>query len=583
MLGQTSLAETRLQLALGAGAVGTWTSDLRSGLQVWDQRQRQLFGIPPTDTPTRDLFMSMVLAEDRAQIQWTDEDLKPGARHVSQFRIRRPDGAIRWLAASATVRTDATGIPVELVGINWDITEEKNAQLQLVEAERRLSLAARAADIGIWDWNIETGAFFYSDRARQIYGFSPDDVITFERLRERTHPKDYTQIEPALQRALDPNHRSQESYRYRITRADTGEERWLLAHGGALFSSDGADAKALHYTGTLQDITAEVRMDEALRDERARLELALSGGDLALWELDVRTGVVSHSPSLNRLFGFSEESTPTYADLTGRYAPGENERLQAEAAEAIARRETSIRVEAKQIWPDGTIKWVAFRAQIFNGPDGAASRVIGVAMDVTERRRWEETLVSTAAELQHRVKNTLTVVQSIARQTFGSPSADDRTQGFFDRLHSLAAATDLITRNNWITVPLIDLVAQVIAPFDDGRNRFDVSGGPASIASRDVTNLCMCLHELCTNAVKYGSLSNEEGRVLIGWAIEGDLVALRWQEEGGPEVQPPTGRGLGTKLLNSGLFGASGGEVKVNFLPAGLVATISLRAGALSP
>jgi two-component sensor histidine kinase len=132
-------------------------------------------------------------------------------------------------------------------------------------------------------------------------------------------------------------------------------------------------------------------------------------------------------------------------------------------------------------------------------------------------------------------------------------------------------------------VPLIDLVAQVIAPFDDGRNRFDVSGGPASIASRDVTNLCMCLHELCTNAVKYGSLSNEEGRVLIGWAIEGDLVALRWQEEGGPEVQPPTGRGLGTKLLNSGLFGASGGEVKVNFLPAGLVATISLRAGSPSP
>src|SRR5205085_1309540 len=125
------------------------------------------------------------------------------------------------------------------------------------------------------------------------------------------------------------------------------------------------------------------------------------------------------------------------------------------------------------------------------------------------------------------------------------------------RLHSLAAATDLVTRNNWVTVPIDELVAEVIAPFDDGR--FLISGNRAAIASQDVTNLAMCLHELCTNAVKYGSLSKRKGRVLIEWTAESDFAVLRWREEGGPLVKASGRPGLGSKLLNSGLFAHSGG------------------------
>ena len=128
MTSPISLAETRLQLALDAGSVGTWTSDLRTGLQIWDRRQRELFGVGDSEAPTRDLFLSLVLAEDRPRIEWTEDDLKPGARHLSQFRIRRPDGVVRWLASSAAVRTDASGNPIELVGINWDITDQKNSE-----------------------------------------------------------------------------------------------------------------------------------------------------------------------------------------------------------------------------------------------------------------------------------------------------------------------------------------------------------------------------------------------------------------------------------------------------------------------
>src|SRR3569833_82158 len=465
MVGRHSLAETRLQLALDAGAVGTWTSDLQTGRQVREQQQRELLGVGPDAAPTRDLFLSLVVPEDHPHVEWHEDDLKPGARHVSEFRIRGRDGEIRWIAASAIVRTDATGRPIELVGINWDVTDQKYAERQLVEAERRLSLATQAAAIGIWDWNVQTGEFFYSDRARQIYGYSLDELIDFERLRERTHPTDFRQVEPALNRALDPSLRTQETYRYRITRADSGEERWLLAHGGAVFSGEGSNAKPVRYTGTLQDITAEVAAQEQLREERARLELALSAGELALWELDVITGSVAHSPALNRLYGFPESAQPSYAEFTSRYAPGEGERLEAEAAAAISRGDTSIMVEAKHLWPDGTVKWVGVRAKIFSGSDGTPRRVVGVAMDITDRHRWEETMLVTAAELQHRVKNTLAVVQSLARQSFGPAFGEGKTGEFLARLHSLATATDLITHGNWVAVPLPELVLAAIAPF----------------------------------------------------------------------------------------------------------------------
>src|SRR3569833_180977 len=105
MVGRHSLAETRLQLALDAGAVGTWTTELQTGRQVWDQQQREMLGVGPDAAPTRDQFLSLVAPEDHAHVEWHEDDLKPGARLVSEFRIRRRDGEIHWIAASEFVGT----------------------------------------------------------------------------------------------------------------------------------------------------------------------------------------------------------------------------------------------------------------------------------------------------------------------------------------------------------------------------------------------------------------------------------------------------------------------------------------------
>ena len=555
--------------------MGTWSSNLATGEQVWDDRQYALFGLPKGTPVTRDLFLGMVLPEDLPLVDLEDTDLRPGAPYDSQFRIRRPDGEIRWLTAHSLVRVNDAGTPVELVGVNWDSTAQKQAEWRLVEAERRLALATEAAAIGIWDWDIASGAFFYSPRARSIYGFSPDETITFELLQQRTYPQDYRYVEPILGRALDPIQRAQETYRYRISRADTGEERWLLAHGSAVFAHN----QPIRYTGTLQDITEDVRVQERLEDEQARLQLALSAADLAIWELEVATNRVTASPELNRLYRFADGAAPSIEDFQALYAPGERERVEAESAASFAKGDRTIRFEAKHQWPDGVVKWIGVRARILVDDQGAPARVIGVAMDVTERHRYEEQLQLTARELQHRVKNNLAVVQSIAAQSFrGSASKEEGVAVFAGRLRALASATELLTKGNWEAVPVAEIVEEILRPFrDEKRSHFTFEGAPIRIPSNIAVTLGMALHELSTNAVKYGALSNDRGVVAVRWQPNAAGIVIDWQEKDGPAVAPPARSGFGTKLLTRGLFDDGTGRVDLAFDPAGVRCTIAIH------
>ena len=583
---QTSSAETRLQLALSAGRMGTWSYDLRTGAQVWDDQQYRLFGVEPGTEVTRDLFMSLVLPQDYPRVRFTEADLRPGHFHDTEFRIRRPDGQVRWLTARSFARHDAAGKPVERFGVNWDSTEQKQREIDQSDVERRLALATEAAQLGIWEWRVDTGDFFYSPLARQIYGFTPDQEITYPLLQARTHSDDYRYVEPAVARALDPKVRSHETYRYRITRADNGEERWLVAHGNATFPDASETARPISYVGTLQDVTEDIRLEQSLEDERVRLTLALAAGELAIWELDPRTNAITASRDLNRLYRFAEDARPSLSEYTALYAPGEMDRIQAEVTASVAAGDTSIRYEAKHQWPDGVVKWIAVRAQVMLDPrDKAPVRVIGVAMDVTERQLAEERMLTTTRELQHRVKNTLTVVQAIATQTFRSAKTKEAgLDAFSGRLRALASATELITRGNWVTVDIRDIVAEITQPYREDRSgRFRVTGPPMPINSRDATNLGMALHELCTNALKYGALSTDRGSVAIDWSRDADgRLHLRWLERDGPSVDPARGKGFGTRLLTSGLFDPGTGTVDLDFAPTGVVCDIRLALGGVS-
>lgn len=175
-----------------------------------------------------------------------------------------------------------------------------------------------------------------------------------------------------------------------------------------------------------------------------------------------------------------------------------------------------------------------------------------------------------AQELNHRVKNTLTTVQAIATQTFGRSSIEREARAAFDaRLSALARAHDLLTQAAWTAASLERLVGAAVAPFEDG-SRFSIEGPPLSIQPGAAIAISLGLHELATNAIKYGALSAPGGSIGIGWIVVEDRLRLSWIERDGPPVEPPGSIGFGTRLLERGLATEIGGTVLLEYPTTGV-------------
>ena len=266
-------------------------------------------------------------------------------------------------------------------------------------SEARLELAARAAELGIWDWNLLEGTFACSARAREICGL-PDDGTPLEREQWRAciHPDDRPREHAMLLRAIDPSLRERVRYEYRVVHAD-GQVRWVLAHGEATFADVKGTVRAVRYVGTLQDITGRRQLQDALEASKARLQLAIDAGRMAVWEADLRADVLAGSPELNRLLGFPETAAPTVEEIRAGYAPGELEQLHACMRETLARGERFFETELRYARPGGEQRWLLLRAEI-RIEDGRPAHAVGVLMDITGRRRAEEALRESEARLQ---------------------------------------------------------------------------------------------------------------------------------------------------------------------------------------
>lgn len=199
--------------------------------------------------------------------------------------------------------------------------------------------------------------------------------------------------------------------------------------------------------------------------------------------------------------------------------------------------------------------------------------------EIAERRRAEAAKELLLHEIKHRVKNTLATVQAIADQSFRHAPSEE-TRAFTQRLHALSDAHDLLTQKGWEAVDLRAIMSRALAPFQaPGIDRFSVEGPPVSLVAAKALLVAMILHELGTNAGKYGALSVEQGRVAVSWEEKrvGDntVVSLRWRESGGPVVAPPARRGFGTRMIERSVAGG-GGKAGFDFQASGLVCTVEL-------
>ncbi|MFL5298505.1 MAG: sensor histidine kinase [Phenylobacterium sp.] len=203
--------------------------------------------------------------------------------------------------------------------------------------------------------------------------------------------------------------------------------------------------------------------------------------------------------------------------------------------------------------------------------------------DVTERRQADARQRLLVNELNHRVKNALATVQAIAAQSLrGEDVAPAARERFLARLMALARANDVLVAEDWEGAGLAAIAAEVAKPHGSGE-RFHIEGPAVHLAPQAATAMALALHELATNAAKYGALSTAEGRVALTWTLEGEGAARRfrlaWRERGGPQVTPPGASGFGTRLIERGLAGGLKAQVKLDYAPQGLVFSLTAPLG----
>jgi len=210
----------------------------------------------------------------------------------------------------------------------------------------------------------------------------------------------------------------------------------------------------------------------------------------------------------------------------------------------------------------------------------------GVAItltDITERKTADARQRLLVNELNHRVKNSLATVQAIAAQSLrGADVSPEARERFMGRLMALARANDVLVAETWAGAGLMAVAAEMAGPHG-GAERFAIEGPDLHLGPQAATAMALGLHELATNAAKYGALSTEAGRVSLTWTVDGEADARRlmliWRESGGPPVQTPKARGFGSRLIERGLAAALKAEVRLDFAPAGAVLTLAAPLG----
>ena len=202
-----------------------------------------------------------------------------------------------------------------------------------------------------------------------------------------------------------------------------------------------------------------------------------------------------------------------------------------------------------------------------------------VCKDVTSEHMTREALNLINEELKHRVKNTLTVLGAVATQTFRDPASKADLKKYQARLAAFGRAQDLLTAANWASAPLQDVISTALIPYRTGDGRFTVRGPALVVKSRQAVALSLAVHELATNALKYGALTVASGHVSITWTSEDQeeepKFAFVWQEMGGPPASEPAAVGFGSRLISRVLQDDFGGFVEVSYRSTGLICRLT--------
>ena len=349
-----------------------------------------------------------------------------------------------------------------------------------------------------------------------------------------------------------------------------GSRAVFRPHATPMFDDKGAVAGIVNM---MVDIT-DIKTSEEAREHFAAI---VTSSDDAIISKDLNGIIRSWNKGAERVFGYGEK------EAIGRsitmLIPADRQNEEPGIIERIRRGERIEHYETIRQHKNGSLIDISLTVSPVKNGRGEVVGASKIARDISDRKRAEESRDLLLHEIKHRVKNTLGTVQAIASQTFrGGPSGE--REAFAARLRALAGAHDLLIRQDFDSVRVGELMARAVAPFRENRaDRMDVSGDDVVLNANQALLLAMAVHELATNAVKYGALSNGTGMVQLHWALRQDdcrKLMLNWRESGGPPVAQPSRKGFGSTLIERALQQEQG-RAQMMFLPEGLQAALEMK------
>lgn len=531
--------------------------------------------------------------------------LATGAAAAGEYRYRRGDGTNTWIRLVGAPTFDAGGRLSGAVLACTEIAEERRAAEALRASEQRFRTLAAAVPQIVWSALPDGVVDYVNPRFIEFTGLGSAGGQPVDPSPGGTacHPQDVEGALAAWRHALE--HGEPYAGEYRLRAAD-GTWRWFTARALPVLGERGRVTRWIGAATDVTDlVTARVALENQVLAEAAARQAAVAAAEAlaaseerfrrfaeaspdVMWIADVSGQSFEYiSPAVDRIWGIAPEAVLARPALMSRRIHPEDRKAALEAWRGDWA-QGRLLAEYRLLRDDGSERWVRVLGFPILDSNGNPTKRGGFARDITAEKAAEARQGLLIGELNHRVKNTLATVHSLALQTARAagtaPLPLDRFLADFQaRLLALSRGHDLLTARTWHGATMMEVARAALLPWQPAESdlgRLTIAGPRAWLAPKQALGLSLALHELATNAAKHGAISRPEGKLALRWAWEdATVITLHWQERGGPPTKPPSRRGFGTRLLERGLPAelGPGSEVSLRYLPEGFEAVIRFK------
>lgn len=574
--------EQQLRLATEAAEVGLWDVDEVNDTLFWPPRVKAMFGISPDVPVTMADYFDGLHPEDREAVSAAylaaRDPVSLSVYDVEYRTVGKEDGLIRWVAAKGRGIFE-DGRCVRVIGTARDITRRKNAEAALHERDARLQAVFAQANAGLALTDLAGRFTEVNDAYCAIVG-RPRDAVLGAAMQAITHPDDLARNAPLFEAAVREGTGFDIEKRY--LRPD-GEVVWVRNSVSPVRSDDGTIAAMLAVS---IDITDRLRADAALRESEARHRALIEGVPQLVWRASGRGHWTWASPQWTAYTGQPEPASHGFGWLEPIHS---DDRESALRAWSEASRTGALNVEYRlHNAAEDRYRWFQTRAVPLRSEDGGLEW-LGTSTDIDDLRRLQEQQRVMVAELQHRTRNLIAVITSIAKETLAQTGPGPTfVAQFRDRLGALSRVQGLLSRSSETPITIGALVRMELEALGVGEPHASLSGPSVLLPSFTVQTLALAIHELATNARKHGALSIPGGSLAVTWskriaadpAADDGWLVLEWRETGARPTEQDADRaahrGYGRELIEDALPFALGARTRFELDAQGVRCWIEL-------